>query len=107
MEKEKEPEREARYQGNTILPKRVQKRAPSTGSGREAKRALNLPIMPNPSMRAAPYCITRRLPTCRTHQRAETGVQLEVLQQHRFRPSTPEGKCNDILRQDLDYSKNF
>lgn len=66
---EKEPEREASYQRNGSLPKRVQKRAPSTGSGREAKRALNFPIMPKASMRAAPYCITRRLPTCGTHQR--------------------------------------
>lgn len=62
---EKAPEKEAGYQGKGILPKRVQKRAPSTGSGREAKRALNFPIMPSASMRAAPYWITRRLPTCR------------------------------------------
>lgn len=63
----------AHHQGNGLLPKRVQKSAPSTGSGREAKRALNLPIMPKASMKAAPYCITRRLPTCRTE--AEAGDQ--------------------------------
>lgn len=51
-----------------VLPNRVQKRAPSTGSGKDAKRALNLPTMPRASMSAAPYWITRRLPTCRTQQ---------------------------------------
>lgn len=89
------------YQGSGLLPKSVQKRAPSTGSGREAKRALNLPIMPKPSMRAAPYWITRRLPTCgHTHQ-----LQTQVYSPF-FNPvSQGSGQIWQCLRQDLGYLK--
>lgn len=53
-----------------IIPNRVQNSAPRTGSGREANNALNLPTSPSSSIIAAPYWITRRLPTWRTNQRA-------------------------------------
>lgn len=42
-------------QSDNHLPKRVQNRAPSTGSGRDANSALNLPTVPSSSMKAAPY----------------------------------------------------
>lgn len=45
-------------------PKRVQNIPPKMGSGSEAKRAVNLPMVPRTSMMHAPYCTTRRLPTC-------------------------------------------
>ena len=48
-----------------IIPNKVQNRAPRTGSGREANRALNLPTMPSSNIMAAPYWITRLLPTWR------------------------------------------
>lgn len=56
-------------------------------------RGTELSIMPNASMRAAPYCITRRLPTCRT-QRAEIGIHLEVIQEHAELLQVPAGKCD-------------
>eukprot|EP00069_Balaena_mysticetus_P002326 bmy_16010T0 len=103
VKKEKEPEKEAGYQGNGILPKRVQKRAPSTGSGSEAKRALNFPIMPNASMSAAPYCITRRLPTCGTHRgQRKAFTSRPSSSTHNY--SGPAGKCDKTHRQNLDYS---
>lgn len=37
---------------------------PRMGSGSEAKRAVNLPMVPRTSMMPAPYCTTRLLPTC-------------------------------------------
>lgn len=64
--------RSSKEEHKAPLPKRVQKRAPSTGSGSEANRALNLPTMPSSSMKAAPYWITLRLPTCREN-RTDTG----------------------------------
>lgn len=46
------------------LPNKVQNIPPSTGSGREAKSAVNLPMVPSRSMIPAPYWITLLLPTC-------------------------------------------
>lgn len=46
-----------------IMPNSVQNSAPRTGSGNDANRALNLPTIPSSSISAAPYWITRLLPT--------------------------------------------
>lgn len=46
-----------------IMPNNVQNSAPRTGSGNDAKRALNFPTIPSSSISAAPYWITRLLPT--------------------------------------------
>lgn len=56
-----------------IIPNSVQNRAPRTGSGREANRALNLPTSPSSSIMAAPYWITRLLPTWRGKQYQQNG----------------------------------
>lgn len=50
------------------LPNRVQNIPPRTGSGKEANRAVNFPIVPNKNIMPAPYCITLLLPTCRRNQ---------------------------------------
>lgn len=39
----------------SIIPESMQKRVLSTGSRRDVKRALNLPIMLKPGMNAAPH----------------------------------------------------
>jgi len=46
----------------------VQNIPPRTGSGKEANRAVNFPIVPNKNIMPAPYCITLLLPTCRRNQ---------------------------------------
>lgn len=58
-----------------IMPKRVQNKAPKTGSGRDANRALNLPTSPKNSIMAAPYWITRLLPTWKTVTRNRSSVK--------------------------------
>ena len=45
------------------LPNRVQNMPPRIGSGREAKRAVNLPTVPRRNMMTAPYWTTLLLPT--------------------------------------------
>lgn len=52
----------------SLLPNKVQNIPPRTGSGKEANRAVNFPIVPNNSIMPAPYCITLLLPTCRRNQ---------------------------------------
>lgn len=57
------------------LPNKVQNIPPSTGSGREAKSAVNLPMVPRRSMMPAPYCITLLLPTCTERLAAGDGAR--------------------------------
>lgn len=52
----------------SLLPNKVQNIPPRIGSGKEANRAVNFPIIPNNSIIPAPYCITLLLPTCRRNQ---------------------------------------
>lgn len=57
------------------LPNKVQNIPPSTGSGREAKSAVNLPMVPSRSMIPAPYWITLLLPTCTETPTADDGAR--------------------------------
>lgn len=46
------------------LPNKVQNMPPSTGSGSDANKAVNFPMVPKSNIMIAPYCTTRLLPTC-------------------------------------------
>lgn len=48
----------------SLLPNKVQNKPPSTGSGSEANKAVNFPMVPNSNIMIAPYCTTLLLPTC-------------------------------------------